>query len=136
MSKVNAWCFTLNNPTEEEVRNLKVLPRGIQYLIWQEERGENGTLHLQGYFESVQRVTVQWLKNNFNGRAHFEVRHGTQEEACAYCRKADTYTGGDRVELGEKRVDRRRASEESKRERIESLDKLRKGKKRLYARTG
>nr|WCR62234.1 MAG: replication associated protein [ssDNA virus sp.] len=131
VNEVYAWCFTLNNPTEEERGSLKVLPRGIAYLIWQEERGENGTVHLQGYLEGIRRVHMQWLKNNFNARAHFETRRGTQEEAIAYCRKDDTYTGGDRVELGEKRVDKRRAAEESKRERIEALDKLRRGEIRF-----
>lgn len=131
MSKVNAWCFTLNNPTDEERDALKVLPRGIAYLIWQEERGENGTVHFQGYLEGERRIKLQWLKNNFNGRAHFENRRGTQEEAIAYCRKEDTYTGGDRVELGEKRVDKRRTAEESKQQRIDALDQLRKGEIRF-----
>lgn len=89
-----AWCFTLNNPEEHGIVD-DVLPVLAQerYVVWQRERGENGTPHIQGYIELHNPVRLSamklWLPS-----AHFEVRRGTREQARAYCMKEDTRDAG------------------------------------------
>lgn len=84
-----SFCFTKNNPTNNE------LPEhpDIRYLIWQSERGDSGTLHIQGYVElsTPWRISkaITWLPG-----AHFEIRRGTREQARDYCRKEDSRVDG------------------------------------------
>lgn len=102
------WCFTINNPTFED--EAMILGRDgeepqanygeIQYLIFQEERGENGTIHWQGFLYLKKKKKLTWLKRNINPRAHFEITRGTDQQARDYCRKEETYTGGRRYEYG------------------------------------
>lgn len=122
------WMWTLNNPTEEErsyFTGLQTPPRGIQYLIFQEERApDTGTIHFQGYLETPNTIRMSWLKNNFNSRAHYDIRRGTQEEAIAYCSKEESRVeGGLSRELGQKSGPTSAA--EKKRQRIETLDNIR-----------
>lgn len=85
------WVFTLNNPDEfvPEV----ALKDIFKFLIYQVEKGENGTIHQQGYicFKVSQRITK--LKKLIP-RAHWEIRKGTHEQAVAYCSKAETRVSG------------------------------------------
>ena len=98
------WCFTLNNPTpteREEFRNFK-LGDYFVYMIYQEEMGDNGTRHFQGYLELREQQRITWLKTHFNNNAHFELRRGTQEEAINYCKKDETRVeDGQRGEFGQ-----------------------------------
>jgi len=134
-AKTRNWCFTLNNPTDEERAAFAAfesagLPRGIKFLIFQEEQGHGEqTNHFQGYLEIFQANKIGWLKNNFNDRAHYEPRHGTQEEAIAYCCKEDTRVpGGMSGKYGEPTGS---DSKEAKQKRIDTLDGLRRGEIRL-----
>lgn len=134
-AKSQSWCFTLNNPTDEErtfFTNFESagLPRGVTFLIYQEERGHGEeTTHFQGYLEIKDRNQIGWLKNNFNARAHYEPRHGTQEEAIAYCCKEDTRVrGGMGGRFGSPRGS---DSKEAKQKRIDTLDGIRRGEIRL-----
>lgn len=84
------WVFTQNNPTSNELPPWDK----IKYLVWQRERGAEGTEHLQGYVElqPQQRLSAltKWLP-----KTHFEPRKGTAEQARAYCMKQDdTYLAG------------------------------------------
>ncbi len=48
-SPAKYWAFTLNNYTEEEVLELKQIDSSkVPRLVFQREKGENGTPHLQG----------------------------------------------------------------------------------------
>ena len=53
MSQAASWMFTINNPTETPEEFLERIKdwTHLVYLVFQEERGENGTLHYQGYCE-------------------------------------------------------------------------------------
>ena len=98
------FCFTLNNPTEEEREYFRNFQLGdfFVYLIYQEEKGENGTVHFQGYVELREKQRITWMKAHFNNNAHFEPRMGTQEEAINYCRKEETRVeGGQSGEFGQ-----------------------------------
>lgn len=90
---VTGWCFTLNNPDE-----YPVLAPGVQFLEYQEERGDSGTLHLQGYVEFAKRTKLAECKL-FLPRAHFEQRRGTPTQALDYVRKP-TFAGAVRYSRG------------------------------------
>lgn len=84
------WVWTLNNPTEAELVQIKALTFGTQvkYLTFGYEVGEEGTRHLQGYLELVKKLRISCVKK-LGGltRAHFELRRGTQKQAIDYCHK-------------------------------------------------
>jgi len=86
------WVWTLNNPTEEHVPP-NVWP-DVEYTVWQHERGEDGTEHIQGYVCFTVQKRLKWIKENCDERAHWESRQGTHEQAKAYCMKEDTRIGG------------------------------------------
>lgn len=90
--KVRAYCFTLNNPTTNDIPFSTL--EHIRYAIWQRERGENeGTEHLQGYVELSTPQRFTYLQRVLPG-AHFEERRGTREQAKEYCRKVETKIEG------------------------------------------
>jgi len=86
------WMWTLNNPTEEHVP--PSVWSDVQYAIWQHERGEDGTDHIQGYVVFTVKKRLQWLKDNCDDRAHWETRRGSHPQAVAYCSKEDTRVDG------------------------------------------
>ena len=79
------WVFTLNNPQPEE--NPSFWPS--RYVVYQLERGEEGTPHYQGYIVFYSNKTLAAVKK-INPRAHWDLRRGTHDEARAYCTKEDT----------------------------------------------
>lgn len=95
-------CFTLNNPTVGERQLFNLMTEdgatrkrlGVMYLCYQMEVGETGTRHLQGYLEFTGRPRGRAIKTKINQRMHFERRRGTQEQAIAYCRKAESRAPG------------------------------------------
>lgn len=96
-------------------------------MIYQEEKGENGTVHFQGYIECREQRELAWMKIHFNDNAHFEPRKGTQLEAIRYCRKEDTRVeGGQSGEFGSPKQ-MVGATAEEKQKAIEVIEKLRKG---------
>lgn len=99
MSKrCRAWCFTLNNPGEDDLKEIQARTHGLNrtYIVVGREVGEQGTPHLQGYveFKSVKSLTQV---RAINPRIHWEARRGTAPEAAAYCKKE----GNVALELGE-----------------------------------
>lgn len=97
MSLAKRWCFTLNNPTDEEAFNLSVQGESIgsdgtesvaSYLIFGRETGDSGTPHLQGYLVLRSKKRLSFLKEVPGlARAHFEVSRGTPKQASDYCKK-------------------------------------------------
>ncbi len=98
MSRKRNWCFTLNNPTADARANWTELPdpwkSRIVYAVFQEELSESGTIHLQGYVEFKAKIRLSRLLSLFGTGYHWEPRRGTQEEARAYCMKAETRVDG------------------------------------------
>ncbi len=80
--------FTINNPQSEPPFNAEFM----NYLIYQEEVGESGTYHLQGYCELNTQTRMAAVKQLLGGEqnVHLEPRRGSQEQAIAYCSKEDT----------------------------------------------
>lgn len=90
------WCFTLNNPTDEEVDKLSALE--CEYIIYGREHMEEGlTPHLQGYvvFKNLKRFNT--LKRYLE-RVHWEKAIAGHKENIEYCSKEDTrpYERGER----------------------------------------
>lgn len=93
MSKSRAYCFTLNNYTEEEY--LAISSMECKYLVIGKEKGESGTPHLQGYVYLVNPRTLTSLKKSMP-RAHIEVAKGSPLQASTYCKKdGDFYESGE-----------------------------------------
>lgn len=129
---VKRWCFTINNPTDsDKFWEPAAGEDQFEYLILQEERGEQGTLHWQGFIIMKKPQRLSWMKNNINNRAHWERARGTNEQAREYCRKEETYTGGLRVEIGQlpQRAPVKKRDERLQ-EAAEELDLIKQGYKR------
>lgn len=91
------WVFTLNDEDErlsyEEV--VDFIGPHCEYLVFQEERGENGTKHYQGYaeFKKPHRITsIQRFHKTL--RPHWEKRKGTRDQARDYAMKEATRVDG------------------------------------------
>lgn len=82
------WCFTWNNYDDTSHDTLREL--GCNY-IYQEETGENGTKHLQGYVEWKNAITFDSIKKKLP-KCHIE-KCKSKEDAILYCQKEDTRTG-------------------------------------------
>lgn len=72
----------------------------MQYLVYQLERGDQGTTHAQGYVELRVRTRFQAAKGYLSARVHLEPRKGTAKQARDYSMKDDTRLDGP-FEFGE-----------------------------------
>ncbi len=84
-----AWCFTLNNYTKSEVRQIKnyIKERTITYLCYGKEKGRaRKTPHLQGYVRFTSKVSFKTAHLLFP-RAHLEAACGSPKENIKYCSK-------------------------------------------------
>lgn len=86
-----AWCFTVNNWTDDDKLVLDMLAAEAKYMVYGEEKGESGTPHLQGYVELNKTARLSAMKK-WHGSAHWEPRRGTAEQARQYCMKDGTVT--------------------------------------------
>lgn len=103
------WCFTINNPVQEDIDRLSALGddvqgNGIEYIVYGREVGDNGTPHLQGFVIFVSRKRFATVRGVIGHRAHLEVARGTTAQAADYCKK-----DGDFTEFGIQPVGRERA---------------------------
>lgn len=94
-AQTRAWVFTLNNPerTSPIPATEDPLTWGATYVVFQLERGESGTPHLQGYclFPSNRRLAAL---RRLAPKAHWEPRRGSHEQARDYCRKEEGRVDG------------------------------------------
>lgn len=93
--RLRAWVFTLNNPTDDEVVQLKDTETyDVSYLCFQRERGhDEKTEHLQGMVYFKQKQTMSMVKRYIQ-RAHWEGMKGTFDQAHSYVTKLDTRVEG------------------------------------------
>lgn len=85
MSLAKNWCFTVNNWTAEDRAIFEGLD--VNFIVFEEEVGENGTPHLQGYLQLKVQKRLAWLKKHVHGTAHWEVAHGSPDRNIEYCTK-------------------------------------------------
>ena len=88
------WCFTLNNPTSEELEFLHQMHQalktnqttstGLTYLVTGKEVVT--TPHIQGYLE-CKKISLPTLKAIFLARAHWEKARENSKIASDYCKK-------------------------------------------------
>lgn len=85
------WCFTYNNYTQKNIEELiETFRDGSIHYLFQEETGENGTPHLQGFvkFPSKSRPMEKIKDKNI----HWEKCKNVNA-SIKYCCKEDTRTG-------------------------------------------
>lgn len=96
VSRAKHWCFTLNNPTEDEYRNLRQLysggSGGVTYICLGRETGDSGTPHIQGFVSFGTRKRFHSVKTALGDRVHLEVARGTPKQASDYCKKDGNFT--------------------------------------------
>jgi len=108
MSKGKHFCFTSNNPSEEDLNKLAEIAPQCQFLIYQLEVGESKTPHIQGfisfpkdtYFRNVQKI-LSFLSST----PHIETAKGSPLQNRVYCSKAEGRIKGP-FEFGELPVTR------------------------------
>lgn len=83
-----AWCFTLNNYSEEDVSVFHNLE--CEYIIVGKEVGESGTPHLQGYVYFANARSFASMKK-LNSRCHFEKAKGSPMDNYKYCSKEGNF---------------------------------------------
>ncbi|GAC77845.1 replication protein, partial [uncultured marine virus] len=83
------WCFTLNNYTIEDIE-LICSNSSIEKYIFQEEVGELGTPHLQGYmkFKTKVRPKSVFKTNKISWGKTKDIK-----ASIVYCQKEDTRAG-------------------------------------------
>lgn len=88
-----SWFFTLNNYTETDIKTLKTWfdSRSKLQYIFQQEKGSNGTRHLQGTFKCQSGILFSTLKKQFPN-VHFE-KTKSWADSVKYCSKDDTRDG-------------------------------------------
>lgn len=91
-SRAKHWCFTINNPDLESDKTRFDEAPDRDYCVVQLERGEDGTLHLQGVIGFTKQKYFNTLKT-LHARAHWEVARSVPQ-AIAYCRKEETRVDG------------------------------------------
>lgn len=98
MSRAKNWCFTLNNPTNDEKVFISSLVDGksdVRYVMYGNEVGAEGTPHLQGFLSLQSRKRLQELKKILGPRFHLESARNPVA-ALQYCKKENDW-----VEFGE-----------------------------------
>lgn len=80
------WCFTINNPTDQDI---PVWPSDCTFAVYQLETGENGTPHYQGYARFKNPKSLLQVKAILP-RAHCEIARGSYAHNLAYCTKSDS----------------------------------------------
>lgn len=85
------WVFTLNNPTQNDIDTINTIFSKEKY-VYQKERGEQGTEHLQGYIELTNARTFASMKKSLP-TAHIEICKNSKA-SILYCQKEETRIEG------------------------------------------
>lgn len=78
MSVSKSWIFTLNNPTEDEIKNMHAWQAEVNRMVVAREIGESGTPHLQGTITFKRAYRLSALKK-LSSRAHWEIAKAAQD---------------------------------------------------------
>lgn len=113
------WCFTLNNPGDQEFDQLV---KDTKYSIYGKETGESGTFHYQGYVYFPTKKSLKQVKGYIQ-KAHWEIQRGTFEQAIEYCKKDNDF-----IENGEMPMSKKRKGDLGKQYWEEQLAHCKKGR--------
>ncbi|NBK25961.1 MAG: hypothetical protein EOM68_28590 [Spirochaetia bacterium] len=96
MAQVMNVCVTLNNPSFN-AEDLVFSEEHVSYAVWQLEKGEEGTVHIQAYVELKKKARYAQIVQRIPqlAGAHFEKRRGTAHEASDYCEKEVSREAGE-----------------------------------------
>jgi len=89
------FCFTFNNYLKYGLNGDKVLEKLQKIskkIVFQEEVGESGTPHLQGYVELIKKQRITALKKAVHDTIHWEVCRDV-DASIEYCQKGETRVG-------------------------------------------
>lgn len=86
MSRHRSWCITINHFTEADWFSIKYLFKRAKFGICAEEKGKQGTPHLQAYVNLETPLSLAILKKSLP-RAHLIVAAGSDQENLNYCSK-------------------------------------------------
>nr|QXP07674.1 MAG: replication associated protein [Arizlama virus] len=78
------WCFTINNPGDYRPVFVEEMMR---YMVYEQEKGAEGTLHLQGYIACKATQRMATIEALVGGHAHLERAQGSEEQNKTYCTK-------------------------------------------------
>lgn len=90
-NRASHWSVTINNPVDEDRKALGSPPGFVKKVMYQDEVGEEGTLHIQGYVQTGQ-VRMSQLKK-WLPRAHLEVARD-KNALMKYVQKPETSVEG------------------------------------------
>jgi len=92
-----AWCFTLNNPSDDAKAFLQAVPDApwphLVQFVCQLEVGASGTPHFQGYCRFNKQRSFGVLQTTLPHGAHIEVAQGSVWQNYVYCTKPDGRLG-------------------------------------------
>lgn len=95
------FCYTWNNFPASALENIKAFcedpTNQVDICFFQEERGESGTPHLQGYIKLKGRHKKRWnaIQAGFGSNTiHMEKQRGSLESNIEYCLKEDSRVEG------------------------------------------
>lgn len=92
MSTSARWSWTVNNPGEWRPHYDTV---AMSFLVYQLERGAEGTTHLQGYVRFRHPKGLQAAKNAMvRTDIHMEIAQGNEGQNIDYCSKAESRVAG------------------------------------------
>ena len=96
------WCFTINNPTDDDMLPLQDNPK-IKYIIVGKETGTEGTEHAQGFLILHSNMRLTAIKKLLP-RAHLEMAKGSAQQAADYCKKDGDFTEQGELPLTRKQI--------------------------------
>lgn len=76
-TNVRAYCGTINNPTEDDYGRMRALP--YEYVLFNDEVGEQGTPHIQYYIHHKPKIRFNALKKALPRAAIFACKGNPQQ---------------------------------------------------------
>lgn len=87
----HAWCFTINNYTEQDEEDVKALQQFASYVVCGKETAPTtGTPHLQGYVYMINKASFKAMKRALP-RARLVVSKGSDFDNFGYSKKEDLW---------------------------------------------
>ncbi|UPW41363.1 replication associated protein [Dipodfec virus UA06Rod_92] len=88
--KARAYCFTINNYNDEDIRRLDALE--CQYIIYGKEVAPTTrTEHLQGYVYFKNPRAFNSTKRAIGLNSHIEIARGSPQDNIRYCKKENNW---------------------------------------------
>lgn len=92
ISPAVGWFFTFNNYNSQDIEDMvKYFNISSKEYLFQEEIGKEGTPHLQGFVNLVEKCRYDSIP--LSKKIHWEKRKGSTKQNIVYCTKIDTSVG-------------------------------------------